>query len=105
MACAPFVPAELADYYRRVFDWQTPQMLAALPLAVLVVWWLLRLSGWPPKNASFLVPARPDRQPTFSRRGFIAAPLSAARRFTPLGYFDKVGRVLWLASVIFVSYK
>lgn len=46
MACGPFAPAELADYYRRAFDWQTPLMLAGVPLAALVVCWLLlRLSA------------------------------------------------------------
>lgn len=39
--CGPFVPVELAEQYRRAFDWQTPLMLAALPLAALGFWWLL----------------------------------------------------------------
>ena len=45
MVYGPFVPAELATAYRRAFDWQTPLMLAGVPLAALVVWWLLRLSA------------------------------------------------------------
>ena len=42
MACPAFVPVELADHYRRAFDWQTPLMLAALPFAALVAW---RIAG------------------------------------------------------------
>lgn len=45
MNCGPFAPAELADYYRRAFDWQSPLMLAALPLAALGLWWQLNTSS------------------------------------------------------------
>ena len=49
MACGPFVPVELADHYRRAFDWQSPLLLAALPLAALAAYWALRavLKRWP----------------------------------------------------------
>lgn len=40
--CGPFVPASLAEQYRRAFDWQTPLLLAAAPLAALAACWLLR---------------------------------------------------------------
>lgn len=43
MSCGPFVPAEVADGLHRAMDWQTPLLLATLPLAVVVAWWLLRL--------------------------------------------------------------
>lgn len=41
--CGPFVPVELADDFRRAFDWQSPLLLAALPLAALAAWWLARV--------------------------------------------------------------
>lgn len=41
-----FLPASMPDYIaqvRRSTDWQTPLMLAALPLALFLSWRLLRL--------------------------------------------------------------
>lgn len=38
MVCGPFVPVELADHYRRAFDWQTPLALAGAPLLALALW-------------------------------------------------------------------
>lgn len=45
MACGPFWPVELAEGLRRSMDWQTPLLVAAVPLAVLLGCWMaLRLS-------------------------------------------------------------
>lgn len=43
MVCGPFVPVELAEHYRRAFDWQTPLLVALVPLAVLGCWMAFRL--------------------------------------------------------------
>lgn len=43
MACPPFMPAELVEEHRRSMDWQTPLLIAVLPLAVLGCWMALRL--------------------------------------------------------------
>ena len=90
MACGPFVPAELADYYRRAFDWETPLMLAGVPLAALMVWWLSR--GFTHLKKRELPSGSTSRQTTgFQPEGAHCRPLSPFGRFTPLGYFDKVG--------------
>lgn len=45
VACGPFWPVELAEAMRRSMDWQTPLLVAAVPLAVLLGCWMtLRLS-------------------------------------------------------------
>ena len=49
MACGPFVPAEQADYYRQAFDWQTPFLMAVLPLGILGAWLAFRLLLGPSK--------------------------------------------------------
>lgn len=47
--CGPFVPVELVEQTRRAQDWQSPLLLAALPLASLAAYWALRavLKRWP----------------------------------------------------------
>jgi hypothetical protein len=45
-ACPAYLPEDMPEYAEQLWrsmDWQTPLMLAALPLAALVVWWLLCL--------------------------------------------------------------
>jgi hypothetical protein len=74
MACGPFFPAEQADYYLRAFDWQTPLMLASLPLAVLLVSWLLRLWLCQTKKSEPFSRSKSDGQPASGQRGFIALP-------------------------------
>jgi len=42
--CPAYLPSDMPEYAEQVWrsmDWQTPLSLAALPLAALVVWWLL----------------------------------------------------------------
>ena len=43
MVCGPFVPVELAEHYRRAFDWQSPLLMALAPLALLGCWMAFRL--------------------------------------------------------------
>jgi hypothetical protein len=42
MTCGPFWPIELVDEIRRSMDWQTPLLMAIVPLAVLGCWVALR---------------------------------------------------------------
>lgn len=43
MVCPPFVPVEFIEQHRRAMDWQTPLLIAVLPLAVLGCWMAFRL--------------------------------------------------------------
>ncbi len=45
MTCGPFWPVELVEELRRAMDWQTPLLLALLPVGLLLGCWMaFRLS-------------------------------------------------------------
>lgn len=43
MIAPVYIPIELMAHYRRTMDWQTPLLLASLPLLFPLTRWLLRL--------------------------------------------------------------
>jgi hypothetical protein len=46
MIAPVYIPKELMKHYRRTQDWQTPLMLACLPLLFPLTQWLLRLGHY-----------------------------------------------------------
>jgi hypothetical protein len=40
--CPVFMPVEFIEQHRRAMDWQTPLMLAVLPLVLLMTWLIWR---------------------------------------------------------------